>query len=48
MKKGYKNKSGRQDKGYEKPTLTKYKKISEWVRSGTTSPITPAPAPVGG
>lgn len=26
-------------KEYEKPMLTKYKKISEWIRSGSVEPI---------
>lgn len=32
-----KDKKGNRD--YEKPALTKYKKISEWIRSGTSDPI---------
>lgn len=36
------NESSKDKKGsknYEKPILTKYKKISEWIRSGTTNPV---------
>ncbi|GEM_PF-5075275 len=41
------NERGKDKKGskpYEKPALTKYKKISEWIRSGTTTPVS---SPIG-
>ena len=33
------SKDNKGNRDYEKPALTKYKKISEWIRSGTTDPI---------
>ena len=34
-----KNKDRKGNKHYEKPALTKYKKISEWIRSGTSNAV---------